>query len=482
MDENRSIFASQHPRQQNLAPCGRHEIRPAYHQCDALPNIIHCHSELVRPVVVAVSHQQVAALLGWRLCLSAKQRVIEDFVAVRQLHTNSATCPWLESPIAAAPVVALTADLLARAFARIDVGRFTEAFEYLLVDERCVALPEQRLEAEVGLEAEPGQIFEQGELVLRSAADAIVILDAKQDATTKRARNTPHVDRVDDMPEVKIASRRRREARERGRTGCGRQAGEVGTQQRIDNQEYVIPYLGPHDPFPHVDRALRDPNGLLAAGADLSPERLVDAYTHGIFPWFSDEDPVLWWSPDPRMVLFTSEVHVSRSLRKRIRSGGIRVTFDSCFLQVMEGCAAPRPGQDGTWITDEMTEAYVRLFEMGLAHSVEAWEEDRLVGGLYGVTLGRMFFGESMFSRVPDASKIGLVTLVKQIERWGFTCIDCQMSTNHLSSLGAREIPRSAFLRQIRPLMRQVAVPSPWTLDADLLATIVSSGTASSGL
>ena len=240
----------------------------------------------------------------------------------------------------------------------------------------------------------------------------------------------------------------------------------------------MIPYLGPHDPFPPVDRALRDPNGLLAAGADLSPERLIDAYAHGIFPWFSDEDPVLWWSPDPRMVLFPSEVHVSKSLRKRIRSGKIRVTLDSSFLQVMEGCAAPRPGQDGTWITDEMTEAYVRLFEMGHAHSVEAWEGDRLVGGLYGVALGRMFFGESMFSRAADASKVALVALARQLERWGFRCIDCQMSTNHLSSLGAREIPRSAFLRQIKPLIRQDPVPSPWKVDADLVATIVSSGAA----
>jgi leucyl/phenylalanyl-tRNA--protein transferase len=231
-----------------------------------------------------------------------------------------------------------------------------------------------------------------------------------------------------------------------------------------------------------VNRALTDPNGLLAAGGDLSPERLIDAYAHGIFPWFGDDDPVLWWSPDPRMVLFTSEVHVSKSLRKRIRSGRMRVTLDSCFARVMEGCAAPRPGQEGTWITDEMKEAYIRLFELGLAHSVEVWEDEQIVGGLYGVTLGRMFFGESMFSRVADASKVALVTLVRQIERWGFRCIDCQMSTNHLSSLGAREIPRSAFLREIRPLMRQSAVPSPWTLDADLLATIVSSGTASRAL
>jgi leucyl/phenylalanyl-tRNA--protein transferase len=240
----------------------------------------------------------------------------------------------------------------------------------------------------------------------------------------------------------------------------------------VQNQAYVIPFLSPHDPFPPIDRALTDPNGLLAAGADLSPERLLDAYEHGIFPWFGEEDPVLWWSPDPRMVLFTNEVHVSRSLRKTIRSGRIQLTLDNCFVRVMEGCAAPRPGQDGTWITDEMTDAYERLFAMGYAHSVEAWSEGKLVGGLYGVTLGRMFFGESMFSRVADASKVALVGLARQIERWGFPFIDCQMSTGHLSSLGAREIRRATFLRHIRTLVRNTPVASPWRFDDDLVATI----------
>ena len=211
---------------------------------------------------------------------------------------------------------------------------------------------------------------------------------------------------------------------------------------------------------------------MLAAGGDLSPERLLDAYAHGIFPWFGDDDPVLWWSPDPRMVLYTAEVHVSRSLRKTIRSGRMHVTLDSCFTQVMEGCAAPRRGQDGTWITDEMTDAYLRLFDLGYAHSVETWVDGTLVGGLYGVTLGRMFFGESMFSRMADGSKVALVALVTQLDRWGFPCVDCQMSTGHLSSLGAREIPRAMFLRQIRPLVRQAVVPSPWRFDHDLLAKI----------
>ena len=236
----------------------------------------------------------------------------------------------------------------------------------------------------------------------------------------------------------------------------------------------MIPFLSSHDPFPPVDRALRDPNGLLAAGADLSPERLLDAYSHGIFPWFGEEDPLLWWSPDPRMVLYTAEVHVSHSLRKTIRSGRLKISLDRCFAQVMEGCAAPRQGQTGTWITDEMTDAYGRLFALGYAHSVEVWSDTDLVGGLYGVAIGRMFYGESMFSRVSDASKVALVALVKQIERWSFPLVDCQMSTSHLSSLGAREVSRAAFLRQLRPAVREEPVPSPWRFDADLLDTMGS--------
>ena len=237
----------------------------------------------------------------------------------------------------------------------------------------------------------------------------------------------------------------------------------------------MIPYLGPHDPFPSLDRALTSPNGLLAAGADLSPQRLLSAYTQGIFPWFGEDDPVLWWSPDPRMVLYTSELHVSRSLRKTIRSGRMRVTMDTGFAEIVAGCAAPRPGQDGTWITDEMRAAYVRLHELGHAHSVEAWADTELVGGLYGVAVGRVFFGESMFARMADASKIALVALVKQIERWGFPFVDCQMSTGHLASLGAREISRAAFLRHVRPLVRRPTLPAPWRFDADLLGTIEKS-------
>jgi len=233
--------------------------------------------------------------------------------------------------------------------------------------------------------------------------------------------------------------------------------------------EYVIPFLDLDDPFPPIEGALREPNGLLAAGADLSPERLLDAYRRGIFPWFGDDEPVLWWSPDPRMILRPADLRISRSLRKTVRSGRMRVTMDLGFRHVMEGCAGPRPGQDGTWITEGMFDAYGRLFELGYAHSVEAWSEGRLVGGVYGVAIGRMFFGESMFSRMTDASKVALLALVRQIERWDFPCVDCQMSTGHLASLGAREIPRAEFLREVRRLVDASPVPSPWSFDADLL-------------
>ena len=227
----------------------------------------------------------------------------------------------------------------------------------------------------------------------------------------------------------------------------------------------MIPFLSPDDPFPPVDLALQVPNGLLAAGGDLTPERLLAAYREGVFPWFGDEDPILWWSPDPRMVLYTNEVHVSRSLHKVIRAKRFRVTLDQAFREVIKGCAAARRDNEGTWITQAMEEAYVRLAELGHAHSVEAWEGDTLVGGLYGVALGRMFFGESMFTRVTDASKVSLVTLARQLERWTMPLIDCQMSTPHLASLGARDVPRTDFLAEVRYLVQQPVVPAPWRFD-----------------
>jgi len=229
----------------------------------------------------------------------------------------------------------------------------------------------------------------------------------------------------------------------------------------------VIPFLDSDDPFPPVECGLRDPNGLLAAGADLSPARLLDGYARGIFPWFGDEDPVLWWSPDPRMVLCPAELRVSRSLRRTLRSGRFVTTMDRSFPEVMEGCAAPRPGQDGTWITGAMQSAYGRLFELGHAHSVETWSGGELVGGLYGVAIGRMFFGESMFASVTDASKVALVRLVRQLGRWGFPFVDCQMATAHLRSLGGREMPREQFLRRIGEAVRAPGVAAPWRLDPD---------------
>jgi leucyl/phenylalanyl-tRNA--protein transferase len=227
----------------------------------------------------------------------------------------------------------------------------------------------------------------------------------------------------------------------------------------------MIPWLGPHDPFPPVNRALREPNGLLAAGRTLSVPTLLEAYALGLFPWFNEDEPVLWWSPDPRMVLAPADLHVSSSLRRRLRKGGYEVRADTAFAAVMRACAAPRPGQPGTWITRRMIDAYVRLHEAGHAHSVETWVEGTLVGGLYGVAIGRAFFGESMFTTVTDASKIAFVHLVRQLERWGFGLIDCQMKTPHLASLGAREIPRAAFVAEIARLTKQQGPTGRWLFE-----------------
>jgi len=212
----------------------------------------------------------------------------------------------------------------------------------------------------------------------------------------------------------------------------------------------MIPWLEAGAPFPPVTRALRSPNGLLCAGGELSPERIVEAYSQGIFPWFSEGDPVLWWSPDPRMVLFPEEIKVSRSLRKTLARGAYETRFDTAFRAVMQACAEPRDGQGGTWIVPEMIEAYTALHERGLAHSVESWREGRLVGGLYGVLLGKAFFGESMFARAPDASKVALVRLVERLRPLGLRVVDGQQATPHLASLGAREIPRATFAQLLR--------------------------------
>ena len=197
--------------------------------------------------------------------------------------------------------------------------------------------------------------------------------------------------------------------------------------------------------FPPLEKAMREPNGLLAAGGDLSADRLIQAYRHGCFPWFSDGQPILWWSPDPRTVLFPQELHVSRSLNKLLRQQRYEVSFDRAFSSVIQACAAPRRDADGTWITDDMQNAYIELHRRGHAHSVEVWDQGTLVGGLYGLAMGQLFFGESMFSRADNASKVGFVTLVRQLQAWGFVLIDCQMPTDHLQSLGARSIPRQEF-------------------------------------
>ena len=197
--------------------------------------------------------------------------------------------------------------------------------------------------------------------------------------------------------------------------------------------------------FPDPNRAAAD--GLLASSASLTSELLLDAYAHGIFPWFErDDGPVLWWSPDPRAVLAPVDLHISKSLAKRLKSGYYRVTMDSAFAEVLAGCAAPRRKHDGTWITPRMQAAYRQLHALGFAHSVEAWRDGQLAGGLYGVSLGGMFFGESMFSRGADASKVALAHLSRQLMAWGFTLIDCQMMNDHLRSLGARPLRRQQFL------------------------------------
>jgi len=231
----------------------------------------------------------------------------------------------------------------------------------------------------------------------------------------------------------------------------------------------MIALLVNNTPFPPVDQALREPNGLLAAGGDLAPGRLLDAYRHGIFPWFNVDEPILWWSPDPRMVLFPQEFKVSRSLRKTLRNKLYEVRADSAFEQVMRACAAPRDDQNGTWIHDEMVTAYTALHRMGYAHSMETWMDGELAGGLYGIAIGRMFYGESMFSLRTDASKIALAHLAMQLERWNFGMIDCQMNTRHLASLGAREIPRAEFISRLQELINYPDIASPWMLDHDLV-------------
>jgi leucyl/phenylalanyl-tRNA--protein transferase len=228
----------------------------------------------------------------------------------------------------------------------------------------------------------------------------------------------------------------------------------------LHNALMGIPFIAPNEPLPPPHAALREPNGLLAYGFDLSLPRLLEAYRHGIFPWFNAGEPVLWWSPDPRMVLHPAAFKRSRSLQKRLRRRDYSLRVDTAFAAVMDACAAPRARQAGTWILPVMREAYTALFDAGYAHSVEVWMDDALVGGVYGVCIGRAFFGESMFSRVPDASKIALTHLCVQLADWDFGPIDCQMETPHLASLGAVPVARSEFLAGLA--QHVTAPPAPW--------------------
>jgi len=242
----------------------------------------------------------------------------------------------------------------------------------------------------------------------------------------------------------------------------------------------MVPWLGPDDPFPPVERALSAASGapgLLAASGDLLPSRLIDAYRHGIFPWYSDGQPVLWWSPDPRMVLRPAEFKVSPSLRKTLkrvlRDDAWEIRVDQDFAAVMRACAeAPRRGQRGTWITADVVEAYSSLHRVGDAHSIETWFEGERVGGLYGVSFGKMFFGESMFANVTDASKMALAALVGHLRRHEIEMIDCQQNTSHLASLGGREIARKAFIAHVRASVDAPRIP--WRFDKTVLLDVLA--------
>jgi leucyl/phenylalanyl-tRNA--protein transferase len=226
--------------------------------------------------------------------------------------------------------------------------------------------------------------------------------------------------------------------------------------------------------FPPAEHA---EDGLLAVGGDLRPERLLLAYSLGVFPWYSEGEPILWHSPDPRMVLETAELRLPRSLRKVIRRRPYALTLDSRFDAVIDACArVPRPGQDGTWITRDMGLAYRQLHRLGVAHSVEAWLGEALVGGAYGVSLGGIFFGESMFARAPDASKVAFAALAEQLARWRIGLVDCQVHTDHLARFGACEWPRSRYLSELRRAVAQPTRYGPWRLEPELLARYSAGG------
>lgn len=239
-----------------------------------------------------------------------------------------------------------------------------------------------------------------------------------------------------------------------------------------------IPFLAAANySFPNVETALRDPDGLLAGGGDLSEPRLLNAYRHGIFPWYQDGQPILWWSPSVRAIIEPDHLKISRSLRKTLRNKRFAITADTAFAQVIEACAAPRAKSDGTWITDEMQAAYLRLHAHGHAHSIEIWETDTLVGGLYGIGIGACYFGESMFSRTADASKVAFVCLIRHLQAWHYRVIDCQMMTSHLASMGATPLSRDLYIKKLHETLNisehnQAFTPAHWQLNSDITAQL----------
>jgi leucyl/phenylalanyl-tRNA--protein transferase len=224
----------------------------------------------------------------------------------------------------------------------------------------------------------------------------------------------------------------------------------------------------PQQPFPPVHLAMRDPNGLLAIGGDLTSARLLRAYSQGIFPWYNPDEPILWWCPNPRAVLTPDSLHISRSTAKAIRRADYAVTLDQAFGDVLEACAGVRSRSRGTWLGEEMKRAYRQLHAEGHAHSLELWRDRQLIGGLYGIALGRVFFGESMFSHADNASKIALHWLARQLKQWQFEMIDCQVSSAHLMSLGAQELPRDTFLRKLSSAVRIDHAPGIWQFEIDV--------------
>lgn len=220
-----------------------------------------------------------------------------------------------------------------------------------------------------------------------------------------------------------------------------------GNYQRGSNKLYWVKDNLLATNFPEVNKALRDPDGLLAIGGDLSEERILNAYKNGIFPWFNEGQPIMWWSPDPRCVLVPNEIKISRSLAKHLRQDKFKITYNTAFNEVLEGCAATRKGIDDTWITNDIKNAYSNLFKLGYAHSIECWRNKKLIGGLYGLAMGKVFFGESMFSRESNASKTVLVYLAQQLEKMNFRLIDCQVYSGHLQTLGAKPMQRELFIQ-----------------------------------